>query len=360
MSIETPQTHAPLLTSVQALRGLAALLVVATHLWVIERKYSPDAITPEWFSHGAGGVDLFFVISGFIMVYVTQAATRGGKGVGEFLFARAGRIYPLYWVVSLALLAVWFVRPEMVFGSYEDPNLVKSFLLWPDVRPGNSLRPPLLLVGWTLVHEMSFYLIFALSLFLSRRFLPIFLGLWTVIFLAGNLLGADKMLIAAQIFFHPMTAEFLMGAFAGLAILRGVKFPVWIMLGLTLAALIIFPMIQPVHYGFPWTRVLVFGVPSVLLVLACVSWERQSSAKVAKPLVLLGDWSYALYLTHVLTLSLVGRIWALFSRQGLLDNIVMITLMLIATLIVSALTYILIERPLIRAVKKVKKRVFHV
>lgn len=358
MSIETPSTHMTRLDSVQALRGLAALAVVATHLWVIERKYNPDALTPEWFNHGAGGVDLFFVISGFIMVYVTQSAKGGIKGISEFLFARIGRIYPLYWIVSLALLAVWFVRPEIVFSSYDEPDLLKSFLLWPDVQPDGKIVPPLLLVGWTLIHEMGFYIVFALSLLFARKLLPLFLVFWSAFFLAGNFAGWDKAPFAFQILFNPLTAEFLLGAFAALVILKWNKIPAWMWLALTLFSAVVFPLLEPVHYGRLWTRVLVFGVPATFLLLAVISAEMKGKLKTPRLFVWLGDWSYALYLTHVLTLSLVGRIWAMFSQEGLLDNFVMIPLMVIASIIVSAFTYQLIERPLIKAVKHTRKRVF--
>lgn len=359
MSIETPPLPISRLYSVQVLRGLAALSVVFSHLIVMEKKYSPDQISPESFIHGFAGVDLFFVISGFIMVYVTQNTIRGGKSVSEFLFARAGRIYPLYWVVTFALVFVWLYRPDMVFGSSTEPNILKSFLLWPDVsaETGN-IAPPLMNLGWTLIHEMSFYLVFAFSLFLPRKFLPAFLAIWTTVFLSGFLWGGADLKNAAQIFFHPLTAEFLLGAFAGLIFLRwkGFGWPVALVSSIVVLAIMVYTL--GVDYTRPWTRVATIGVPATLLLFALVGLEKHRKIKFAKPLTLLGDWSYALYLTHILTLSLIGRLWAGFSRDGIADNIIILIAMIATSIVVAAVTYQLIERPLIKKVKRVRKRVF--
>jgi len=95
MSVESPPTIKRL-DHIQALRGIAALMVVVSHLLIIERKYSVDQILGEWAVFGMAGVDLFFVISGFIMVYVMWDRPRGVKASAEFLWGRASRIYPLY------------------------------------------------------------------------------------------------------------------------------------------------------------------------------------------------------------------------------------------------------------------------
>ena len=98
------------LNHVQALRGVAAFLVMLAHLYDSELKYSPDQLLGRWTIYGNAGVDLFFLISGFIMVYVTSNRDRGVKPAFEFLFSRACRIYPLYWIVTLAVFAVALIR----------------------------------------------------------------------------------------------------------------------------------------------------------------------------------------------------------------------------------------------------------
>ena len=144
-----------------ATRGVAANLVVFSHLFFVQAKYTTAGVLPAFALYGLAGVDMFFVLSGFIMVAVA------GRNIGpiRFLWRRAARIYPTYWLVSLAVLALAIVAPALVDSSVIAPiSLWRSFLL----VPGETV--PLLAVGWTLVHEMYFYLVFAI--FLALR-LPI-------------------------------------------------------------------------------------------------------------------------------------------------------------------------------------------
>jgi len=131
------------LSNIQSLRGLAALLVVLTHLPVMEIKHSSDQILPAFFRFGISGVDLFFVISGFIMVYVTWNAPRAPKQSLKFLFARVSRIYPIYWLIAGAVFFAWSFKPDITTYNPVQTNIVKSFLLWPD----QTL--PMLKVAWT-------------------------------------------------------------------------------------------------------------------------------------------------------------------------------------------------------------------
>ena len=158
------QNIAPVrLVNIQALRGLAALMVVITHLPTMETKHAGDALLSQSVMLGISGVDLFFVISGFIMVYVTWQSQNSLRNAGEFLFARATRIYPIYWIVALALLAVGLVKPGLFSFDPEQTSIVKSLALWP--QDGF----PMLKVAWTLIHEMYFYLVFALIILFSHN-----------------------------------------------------------------------------------------------------------------------------------------------------------------------------------------------
>ena len=115
------------------------------------------------------GVDLFFVISGFVMVTITGNQFQRAGFVREFLFHRITRIYPLYWLFTLLALAVLLARPDMLKRSFEAQELVRSVLLLPQ----DGL--PLLMVGWTLIHEMYFYIVFSLLLVSERRVLLLLL-----------------------------------------------------------------------------------------------------------------------------------------------------------------------------------------
>ncbi|MCF6220206.1 MAG: acyltransferase [Robiginitomaculum sp.] len=352
MSFETP-APANHLANIQSLRGIAALLVVFSHLLVIEGKYSPDQSLGSWMNFGQVGVDLFFVISGFIMVHVAMKMQRGGKSVMEFLFARFSRIYPLYWLVSAALLMVWLVRPDMVFSSFTtEPNIIKSFLLYPDTRD------PLLAVGWTLIHEIGFYLIFALALLLKPKWLLPFLLLWAVVIGLGQYMGANTHSPLIALLFSPLTYEFLAGAFAGWVFHKwNAKFALpSLVLGLLLWAATLFVLISAGHSMIEnhMGRAIHFALPASLTVYGLAGIKTN----LPKWSQTLGDWSYALYLTHVLTLTLLGRFWHIFAQDSLWDNIPTLTIMTIASIVVAGLTYKLAEKPMLNTAKTLRRRFF--
>ena len=112
-------------------------------------------------SFGAAGVDIFFVVSGFIMVVTTM---KRDMAPGEFLLHRIARIVPVYWVVTILLFAIVMYGFKPVGIMRMQPDwLAKSLLFIPFDRDGRV--EPIISVGWTLNYEMFFYLLFALGLF---------------------------------------------------------------------------------------------------------------------------------------------------------------------------------------------------
>ncbi len=361
MTVESPPAIKRL-NHIQVLRGIAALMVVVSHLLIIEQKYSADQVLGDWASYGMAGVDLFFVISGFIMVYVMWDKPRGVKASGEFLWGRASRIYPLYWVVSLVLLALWFVRPDMVFSSIEgEPNFIKSFLLFPDTRE------PLLAVGWTLIHEMYFYLVFAFIVFLPRDMLAPCIVVWIVaVFLGqGVLEHTGESNAVTDIIFSPLTFEFIGGAVAACIFkLRrvGRKVTKWSTTSKFLLALGILMFIGEVFdsNAFPlqgYDRLDAFLFPCVMIVYGLAAMDH-AEVTIWQPLVTLGDWSYSLYLTHVLSLTVIGRLWANFNNDSLVDNVVILIAMVAGAIFISGLVFRYIEAPMIKAARNMRGRLF--
>lgn len=352
MSFETPLTGHKL-GNIQALRGFAALNVVASHLHVIEMKYSPDHLIPKTSALLLSGVDLFFAISGFIMIYVILRMGRGPKAVLEFLYARVTRIYPLYWIVTCIVLAVYVLRPELVFSSIDKPpNLIKSFLLWPEGRP------PLLAVGWTLIHEMGFYLVVSVLLFFKRSWVLPFLILWAVLVVLAYQSGIYNANALYRVLGSPLSLTFILGALGGYIFCRfGPRFGLVVLvigLGLWGTTLVILAehgggMIEN-HFG----RFIHFGLPSALVVYGCAALKTEFPRWSQT----LGDWSYALYLTHVLTLTALGRLWNNVATQGLWDNVLAAIMMTAISVIVAALFYNYAEKPLLQRTRIWRKKWF--
>ncbi len=331
------------LWTLQVMRGVAVNLVVFSHLFSIETKYAGGGILPPFSFYGIAGVDIFFVLSGFIMVVVA------GKGIGaiQFLWRRAARIYPAYWLVTLIVLATSLAKPAWVNSSVAGPiSLWRSFLLVPDTAL------PLLAVGWTLIHEVYFYLVFAALLALRVPILRGLLG-WGLVLLIVTIFGGDyaTSFPLGRVWTNPLTAEFMMGAVIGVlyehknmsgGTLAGV-------IGITiLGASIVFVapalrLVDNTHLDI--LRVTLFGIPPALIVYWLAALEMNAVRMPARLLIALGDWSYAIYLTHVLVLSAFGRIIHALAPSDAISSLVLIIVGVLAANFVGAIMFTFFERP---------------
>jgi len=363
-SLELPKR----LESIQALRGVAALLVLFFHMTEFQRQMAEGnaadiALVSSIWDRGWAGVDLFFIISGFIMVYVTRQSGRGFADVRSFMVARLTRIYPLWWVCA-GIMSVYFwitygmpAAPDRVANSSEAFSYAtKSFLLIPQAVP------PMLGLGWTLIHEMFFYIIFAGLLFLPRKFLPWALGVWALVTLVGSQFitpaayARDFFELAAS----PLSLEFIAGGFAGYCVIKGNLFapkPLFI-IGAILVCLGMF-FFPAINIGtYTTSRVAVFALPFLLLTYGWVCCELKGTLGVPKWLSRLGDWSYSLYLTHYIVLVTLRRIYRMIMPEelkvgvaGIWDNVLFALLAVLISVMVAAIFYAVIERPSLKLFK---------
>jgi peptidoglycan/LPS O-acetylase OafA/YrhL len=349
------------LESIQALRGIAVLGVIAFHAMTIERKYSGgDQLLPGLLEFGQTGVDLFFVISGFVMVTVTRG--RGGRGdTGRFLWSRFSRIYPTYWFYYFLTAAVFLVRPGWVNAAQgHQVDLLTSFLLLPDVHL------PLVMVAWSLIHELWFYLVFAVLLQFREGLLPHLLLLWAAaIFAANTLLPPPATPGIAAIIRHPFSLQFIAGAGAALLLYRQAppRRERWTIL---LPAVLLLPPAFALAYHLEVVatmgllRAATFGTLYAMLVYGAAARERSGSWSLPPLLVACGNMSYTLYLSHILVLSAVGRLWrsAAPNPAGLVDNGVVLAAMLVAVTGCGWLAYRLVERPALALAQRLRQRWF--
>lgn len=342
------------LHNIQGLRGIAVLLVVALHLYGAENKYSPDQLLPDLFVLGNTGVDIFFVISGFIMVTTTQASGTGPSLAARFLFLRGSRIYPLYWIVTLGLLAIAQLFPGITTPLSADPVfLLKSFLLYPQ----DNL--PLLMVGWTLIHEIYFYLVFTLLLLLPAILRPTLLLLWAVFVLYSARL-AEPATAEANLVGHPLTLEFIAGCFLGLLAPR--CRPTYPRLLFTCGCVLLAGSwwywqlhhpVDPLPLGMD--RVLCFLPGAWLMTWGCVAMD-QHGQRPLRWLESTGDASYSIYLTHVLFLAAILKGWQFLPwRDTLLDNLLLVPAVAAVTLAGGTWCYRLVEKPLLRSMRRLAK-----
>ncbi|MGY2048377.1 acyltransferase family protein [Methylobacterium sp. JK268] len=331
----------------QALRAAAAVMVVLHHLGhelgTLGLRGEGPAALPWW-----AGVDVFFVISGFIMVHATGPDYDRPGGRIRFLAHRVARVVPLYWLVTLAFLAVALAAPRTLgdAGAALSPGFVAaSFLFWPAARPDGTLQP-LYGLGWTLNYEMFFYVVFALGLGRGRvRTVAWIAGLFALLIGLG---AAIRPLPAPLAFWSdPIVVEFLLGAALGLIHRGGGRLgrPVCVALGLG-AVIGLASCGGGEVSGF--ARPLWAGVPAAMLVAASGLAERASAPR---PVVALGDASYALYLVHPFALRAVREAATRLGLVPVLGGIGIGTLMLAGSIAAALLTYRLIERPLTRRLR---------
>jgi peptidoglycan/LPS O-acetylase OafA/YrhL len=342
------------LASLQALRGIAALAVVVFHLRGVELKYlDGPSVLDAIGRYADAGVDLFFVLSGFVMTTICAGRyTRPGEGV-RFLVKRAWRVLPLYWFFTTIVVVLIAAVPSMVNTSYADQSALASYLLIPHGQL------PLLTVGWTLVHEAYFYLVFAALLgVVPERFVPGVLLAWAGLIGAAGWMPSGEATPAHYLVTNPLTCEFIGGALLGLYWRRiPAQMAVPLMASgavLAIVAAALLPTDGPASMSV-WTRVALFGTAAVLLVGGAVTREAVDRLHVPALLLRMGDYSYSLYLTHVFVISAMGRIWAtLAPAPGWVGHVAFVVITTAACCVVGRLVHVWLERPLLRLPHRVR------
>lgn len=332
-------------TTIQVLRAVAAILVVLFHLRIVEGKYGVGTpFLPSWIGFADGGVDLFFVISGFVMVTIAAGRYQSPGNATSFLLRRAWRILPPYWVYTTIVVILMAAMPGMANTSYEGQSIPASYLLWPQATL------PVLTVGWTLIHEAYFYLVVAFAVaWVPERVLPAFLATWALaVGLMPSLLDARSPVLSVVL--SRMTWEFIAGAAVALywrRIPRGLGLPLLI-LG---AVGFLIGMVAMAHLSVPSTelyRVPTFGLASALLVAGTVVYEFGRGSVNAPKWRAIGDSSYSLYLSHVLVISAVGRLWkASTFNSAPWEHGLFVVVSILMSLAVGLVSYRWLERPLL-------------
>jgi peptidoglycan/LPS O-acetylase OafA/YrhL len=289
------------LHGIQALRAIAAFMVAVHHVQydavaLAQRSgavFQPSTVLP-WMA----GVDIFFVVSGFIMVHASAGLFGRPGGARTFLERRIARIVPLYWAATTLFLLIGLALPAVLnSGVPSFAQIAASYLFWPSASTVGLVQPVYSL-GWTLNYEMLFYVLFAAGLLLPAR-----LTLAAVAAALAILVGAEALAGPLPLPFgfwgQPIVLEFAAGM--GLALLwRG-----GLRLGHTaraavaaagVATLLFGPHLAP---GGAWSNLAVHGSAAVLLVLAAASGAARSEPSLpVRALSAVGDASYALYLVH--------------------------------------------------------------
>lgn len=281
---------------IQALRGLAALAVVFYHA--------------SFFDGGYAGVDLFFVISGMIMVHTTWHVRGSLRDATTFFLKRFARIWPVY-AVATVLFVFAAKLTHTLFGTHWGRlAIAKALLFYPHSIAGSPMLgfPPLN-VGWTLVYEFWFYVMFAFSLAAGRfrwAVLAALFGVFLVVvpelvtggFHMNAYMNYELRPAVLNVLASPMMWEFAAGVVIGLVYASPVRIRArWFLDALAIAAAVgvLWQLHSGYRHGF---GPLCVGVGMAALVLALALRNKVEPLRVPRPLLWLGDISFSLYLVH--------------------------------------------------------------
>ncbi|OUS39058.1 hypothetical protein A9Q94_00450 [Rhodobacterales bacterium 56_14_T64] len=325
----------PRLPGLQLLRALAALLVLIGHVLGEAQHYFAVSL-PITALPWTRGVDLFFVISGFI---ITLSASRRLDQPGVFLWRRFLRVAPLYYLFTTAMVATLLLLPGATKGTELEPGqIISSYLFLPFERHDGRIAPVLSL-GWTLNYEMFFYVLMAFSLCLRRPFVA--LALLMLTFSAACLFRWNS--TTAQFYSNPIVIEFLFGIGLAQLFRRNIVLPSTPLALLAVAAGL--ALLVTLHQT-TLPRFVAAGLPAMIIVAGGTLFCPPLAP--ARLLLRLGDASYVLYLSHRFTLRALTLLLLPYLPTGPAGLWGFVMLACTSCLMVSLLVHRWIELPLLR------------
>lgn len=347
--------------SLQAYRSLAVLGIILFHLTFVEAKNAGgDRLLPAFLDWAQLCVDLFFVISGFVMALVTRGRFGQVQEIKRFAFNRAARVYPVYWLYFFLTLSVFLLKPQWVNSSHGEPDLWASFFLLP------TSQVSLVMVSWTLTFELWFYLAFTLLMFFRERHLPYCLAAWGLLLVVVNLFyDVRDFPPYLHLMLHPYALQFILGAGAGLLFSSGRLSrlslgALLVLLALTLLIAMPFAYWLRLFETPSLLRMLLIGATFAALVIISALLEQRGHLRIPTLLRHLGDSSYSTYLSHLLVLGVLGKLWAAVGPwpHSSLDNWLVVLTAVVACLAYGWLAYLVSEKPLMQATARLSNNYF--
>ena len=335
--------------TLQSLRAVAALLVVYFHA-VAQIRSSlgrPETSLPLF---GAAGVDLFFVISGFVM----WTSTAGRKmSPLAFYGRRLARIVPLYWTLTLTACAIAITAPQLLRSTkFKLDHAIASlfFVPWPNpgVPSGNLELTPVVIPGWTLNYEMFFYILFGAALLAAERHRPLLIAALIFLSILGSHL-LSPVLTILRFYDSTMPIEFVAGVLIAVLVGRWSPSLGHVSTFAAIASLIALCLVEAFNLNVP--REFGLGPLAVLVIFAAVVGERAGTAPRVALLEHLGDASYSIYLIHIFIIAgLRVMILSLgLSISGPGGETLFVTAAIVSSAVIGIVVYRWFEVPSLRA-----------
>jgi exopolysaccharide production protein ExoZ len=334
----------------QAMRGFAATAVMIFHGTQIIQRETGYTYLHNIFMAGFLGVDIFFVLSGFIIFYTSKPES---FDVATFLKRRFVRVYPIYWLVTIGLIVMYLISPSP--GQEYKSNftvILNSFTLFPQEHY-------VLGVAWTLTYEIIFYLMFAITCSISIKCFYYIFSAWGAVILLTYFLNIQSSVFALNTLINPIILNFSLGCVLAYLYKSNRTFSYWQwaatagMLLLASTWLIYYLVVSDDKTAFTSSisRVYLFGIPAAIMIFGLLYFK----GRVPNLLVTIGDASYSLYLIHGTVLSMLFKLIAKTHSTGKISNFIGSTLLFAVTIAISIVVYKYIESPMLRQLNNLIK-----
>lgn len=340
------------LDTVQAARALAALCVLLFHGTEIVRRELGLTLAGGSFNAGFAGVDIFFVLSGFIILHTANQR----MGAVYFLAFRAIRIYPVYWIVTTLLVMAYLASPSLEQAHKGDPAVISGSLL--------LLPQPKYVVGvaWTLFYEMLFYTLVALTYFRRPAYLDYAFLAWATVSGAVHVAGYQSESFTVNAVLDPIVLEFYFGCLVARFYRQHGTHAAWPVI-LAAGALSFAGSWALYLHASPSLalrmsgvlRSLFFGVPAALIVLGLLYYK----GRVPRVLVAIGDGTYSIYLLHGTLIAVLLKVVLAIGLPAAIGKALTCASVLGGALVAGWMFYRLVERPVIVACKSRLDGLFH-
>lgn len=332
------------LVSVQAARGAAVALVMLFHASQVSDHYFAYNYLGISRMGRSGAYTFFFALTGYLMFTLYRDRFGDHSAFATFLAKRFMRIYPLYWLITGAVLPIYFIVPSFGIGYERKPSVIaESLLLWP------QQNAPILGVAWSLTYVVWFYLMFSLFFVLKRTTAAALFAIWLtlVVFQSSGWIHMKNNLLI-NFLFNEAHLEF----FAGVAVAYAVKR--WKIGGIWWIAVgaLTYPLLWGLRLGQQvQSSDLLHTVGSALILVGVVSWQAKET-RWLKPLVYCGNASYSILLASLPMMSVTFKLARGTHLIKYLGPAATVTLCYLSGLLLCLVVYQFVERPLLALLKR--------